>query len=95
MEKCFEEAFNLHYLCFRNYLLAEKNVFFMKNLALITALNYLGSFCKHSFKFPEKKKMLYTSLASSVLGKTVPSVLSADPKPRVHFFSITDLPADE
>lgn len=55
MEKCFEEAFNLHYLCFRNYLLAEKNVFFMKNLALITALNYLGSFCKHSFKFPEKK----------------------------------------
>ena len=39
--------------------------------------------------------MLYTSLASSVLGKTMPSVLSADPKPRVQFFSNTDLPADE
>ena len=31
----------------------------MKNLALITALNYLGSFCKHSFKFPEKKNVIH------------------------------------
>ena len=32
--------------------------------------------------------MLFTSLCPSVLGKTVPSVLSADPKPRVQFFPI-------
>ena len=54
MKKCFGEAFNLHYLCFLNYLVAEK-MFFMKDLALITALNHLGYFCKHFFKFPENK----------------------------------------
>ena len=32
--------------------------------------------------------MLFTSLGPSVLGKTVPSVLSADRKPRVQLFPI-------
>ena len=32
--------------------------------------------------------MLFTSLCPSVLGKTVPSVLSADRKPRVQFFPV-------
>ena len=32
--------------------------------------------------------MLFTSLGPSVLGKTVPSVLSADRKPRVQFFPV-------
>ena len=85
MKKCFGEAFNLHYLCFLNYLVAGK-VFFMKDLALITALNHLGYFCKLSFR--EKMKILCDSLGPSVLGKTVPSVLSADRKPRVQLFPI-------
>ena len=53
----------------------------MEDLALITALNHSSSFCEHLFKFRGKKtiKMLFTSSGPSVLGKTVPSVLSTDP----------------
>ena len=62
----------------------------MEDLALITALNHSSSFYEHLFKFPGKKtiKMLFTSSGPSVLGKTVPSVLSTDPKPRAQFLPI-------
>ena len=44
-----------------------KNVLFMEDLALITALNHSVSFCKHFCKFPEKKiEMLFTSSGPSV-----------------------------
>ena len=49
----------------------------MVDLAVITALIHSGSLGKNFVKFMEKKfKMLFTSLGRSVLGKTVPSVLS-------------------
>ena len=48
----------------------------MEDLAVITALNHSGSFGTNFVKFKEKK-ILFTSLGRSVLGKTVPPVLSA------------------
>ena len=51
----------------------------MENLAKITTLNYCDSFCQCislSFRERKKKKMQFTSLGLSVLGETVPSVLS-------------------
>ena len=48
---------------------------FVANLAMITALKCSG--LSHAFRYVvEKIKMLFTSLGRSVLGKTVPSVLS-------------------
>ena len=48
----------------------------MEDPAVITALNHSGSFGRNLVKFKEKKKMLFTSLGQSVLGKTVPTVFS-------------------
>ena len=48
----------------------------MEDLAVVTALNHLGSFGKNFVKLKEKIKMLYPSLGLSVQGKTVPFVLS-------------------
>ena len=57
---------------------------FMENLAKNTTLNYCGSFWMHFFKFQGKKrKMQFTSLGLSVLGKTAPSVLSTEYCPRL------------
>ena len=49
----------------------------MEDLAVITALNHWGSFGMNFVSFQEKKiKMSFTSLTRSVLGKTVPEVVS-------------------
>ena len=76
---------------------------FVANLAMITALKCSG--LSHAFRcVVEKKiKMLFTSLGRSVLGKTVPSVLSTalSLRPRAvsktsgTVFPNTDLPAGE
>lgn len=48
----------------------------MEEPAVIVALNYSDSFCKHFVKFQKKvNKMSRTSQGRFVLGKTVPSVL--------------------
>ena len=47
----------------------------MEELAVITALNHSASFGNKCVEFKEKK-MLFTSLCRSVIGKSVPSVLS-------------------
>ena len=49
----------------------------MEDPAVITALNHSGCFGRNLVQFKEKIKMLFTSLSQSVLGKTVPAVLSA------------------
>ena len=48
----------------------------MEEIAVITALNHSASFGNNCVEFKGKKKMLFTSLCRSVIGKSVPSVLS-------------------
>ena len=51
---------------------------FTEDLAVITALNHSGSFGKNFVKFKGKKIVIHQpNLRRSVLGKTVPEVLSA------------------
>ena len=72
--KCFGEVsfFNLHYHCFNYYLLA--NIFqFYEDLAVITALIHSGYFGWNLVKLRKKNVVC---LGRSILGKTVPSVLS-------------------
>ena len=45
----------------------------MEDLALIKAVNHSGSFGKNFVMFMKKKKLLFTGLGRSVLGKTMPS----------------------
>ena len=48
----------------------------MEDLALIKAVNHSGSFGKNFVMFMKKTELLFTGLGRSVLGKTMPSVLS-------------------
>ena len=48
----------------------------MEDLALIKAVNHLGSFGKNFVMFMKKTELLFTGLGRSVLGKTMPFVLS-------------------
>ena len=74
---------------------------FVANLAMITTLKCSG--LSHAFRCVVEKNMLFTSLGQSVLGKTVPSVLSttlglrprAVSKTSGTVFPNTDLPACE
>ena len=40
MKKCFGEAFNLHYLCFLNYLVAEKQLSIIWVIFASISLNF-------------------------------------------------------
>ena len=94
--------FNLDYLCFHYYLLA-----IARSVCRESCHGYspkmFGSFARLSLCCRKKIKMLFTKLGRSVLGKTVPSVLSTDLglRPRAvsktsgTVFPNTDLPAGE
>ena len=70
-------------------------MFFMKDLALITALNHLGYFCKHFFKFPEKNENIMRQLRSVRIGKNRALCLERWSKTSGTVISNKDLPAVE
>ena len=94
--------FNLDYLCFHYYLLA-RNCSVCRESCHDYSPKMFGSFARLSLCCRKKQKCVFTSLGRSVLGKTVPSVLSTTRglRPRAvsktsgTVFPNTDLPAGE